>query len=136
MKLVGVEAEGMMACPCAQEMVRAHARERLAEEGIDAALAERGPGHRPGGHSQPAGPGPPPGGRRRPCEAEALVEIVEGAMSSENYDLLKRPDELHVVEKAHRRPRFVEDAVREMLGERPGTVPRRCPTTPTSTLAR
>lgn len=36
-------------------------------------------------------------------------------MSSENYDLLKRPDELFVVEKAHRRPRFVEDAVREML---------------------
>ena len=36
-------------------------------------------------------------------------------MSSENYDLLKRPDELFVVEKAHRHARFVEDAVREML---------------------
>jgi len=36
-------------------------------------------------------------------------------MSSENYALLKRPDELFVVEKAHRHPRFVEDAVREML---------------------
>ena len=28
-RLVGVEAEGMMACPCAQDMVRTHARERL-----------------------------------------------------------------------------------------------------------
>jgi MptA/FolE2 family GTP cyclohydrolase len=36
-------------------------------------------------------------------------------MSSENYDLLKRPDELFVVAKAHRHPRFVEDAVREMI---------------------
>ena len=41
MHLVGVEAEGMMACPCAQEMVRAHARERLTESGIDAAMADR-----------------------------------------------------------------------------------------------
>jgi GTP cyclohydrolase IV len=28
---------------------------------------------------------------------------------------MKRPDELHVVEQAHRRPRFVEDCVREMV---------------------
>ncbi len=54
-------------------------------------------------------------GTDRPLRAEDLVEIVETSMSSENYDLLKRPDELFVVEKAHRHPRFVEDAVREML---------------------
>ena len=36
-------------------------------------------------------------------------------MSSENYDLLKRPDELFVVAKAHRHPRFAEDAVREII---------------------
>ena len=30
-------------------------------------------------------------------------------------ELMKRPDERAVVEKAHRRPRFVEDCVREML---------------------
>jgi GTP cyclohydrolase I/GTP cyclohydrolase-4 len=29
---------------------------------------------------------------------------------------MKRADEVAVVEKAHRRPRFVEDCVREMLG--------------------
>jgi GTP cyclohydrolase IV len=48
-------------------------------------------------------------------EAEALLEIVEDAMSSEIYELMKRPDEVEVVEKAHRRPRFVEDCVREMV---------------------
>ena len=37
-------------------------------------------------------------------------------MSSEIYELMKRSDEAAVVEKAHRRPRFVEDCVREMVG--------------------
>jgi len=36
-------------------------------------------------------------------------------MSSENYALLKRPDELYIVNKAHNNPRFVEDVVREIL---------------------
>jgi GTP cyclohydrolase I/GTP cyclohydrolase-4 len=36
-------------------------------------------------------------------------------MSSEIYELMKRTDEAHVVEKAHRQPRFVEDCVREMV---------------------
>jgi len=36
-------------------------------------------------------------------------------MSSENYALLKRPDELYIVNKAHANPRFVEVVVREIL---------------------
>ncbi len=48
-------------------------------------------------------------------EASTLLEIVEASMSSEIYELMKRPDEVEVVEKAHRRPRFVEDCVREMV---------------------
>ena len=36
-------------------------------------------------------------------------------MSSEIYELMKRSDEVAVVEKAHARPRFVEDCVREMI---------------------
>jgi GTP cyclohydrolase-4 len=47
--------------------------------------------------------------------AENLVHIVEASMSSETYELLKRPDEFMVVNKAHHNPRFVEDVVREML---------------------
>ena len=49
-------------------------------------------------------------------DALRLVEIVEASMSSEIYELMKRSDEAAVVEKAHRRPRFVEDCVREMVG--------------------
>ena len=45
-------------------------------------------------------------------------------MSAPVYELLKRPDELFVVEHAHLRPRFVEDSVRVALDEpldaRPG----------------
>ena len=36
-------------------------------------------------------------------------------MSSEIYELMKRSDEVAVVEKAHLNPRFVEDCVREMI---------------------
>jgi GTP cyclohydrolase-4 len=44
-----------------------------------------------------------------------LVEIVESSMSSETYDLLKRPDEFFIVNKAHHNPKFVEDVVRGIL---------------------
>ena len=47
--------------------------------------------------------------------ADDLIAIVEDGMSSEIYELLKRPDELYVVDRAHRRPRFVEDSVRAMI---------------------
>ena len=56
-----------------------------------------------------------PEGCTESLEAEVLLEIVEASMSSEIYELMKRPDELQVVEKAHRHPRFVEDCVREMV---------------------
>jgi GTP cyclohydrolase-4 len=114
-RLVGVEAEGMMACPCAQDMVRTHARERLIGDGIDGAMADRVLELVPIATHNQRGRGRLMVGTDRPLRAEDLVEIVETSMSSENYDLLKRPDELFVVEKAHRHARFVEDAVREML---------------------
>jgi GTP cyclohydrolase-4 len=48
-------------------------------------------------------------------DARTLLAIAEASMSSEIYELMKRSDEVEVVEKAHRRPRFVEDCVREMI---------------------
>ena len=61
--------------------------------------------------------------------AEHLVEIVEQSMSSPVYELLKRPDELFVVEHAHLQPRFVEDSVRYRAAR------RRSSAIPTSTTA-
>src|SRR5438477_5713487 len=40
-RLIGVTAQGMTACPCAQELVAASARVRLAEEGFDEPDIER-----------------------------------------------------------------------------------------------
>ena len=56
-----------------------------------------------------------PEGCTAEIEAATLLRIVESSMSSEIYELMKRSDEAEVVEKAHRRPRFVEDCVREMI---------------------
>jgi GTP cyclohydrolase-4 len=122
-QLIGVEAEGMMACPCAQEMVRSQAEARLREQGLSPELTEQVLSLVPVATHNQRGRGRLLVGADRPLRAEDLVEIVEGAMSSENYDLLKRPDELFVVEKAHRHPRFVEDTVREMLRNFVNTYP-------------
>src|SRR5205085_448533 len=54
-------------------------------------------------------------GTAHQLNAERLVDIVESSMSSPAYELLKRPDELFVVEHAHVQPRFVEDSVRIAL---------------------
>ena len=45
-------------------------------------------------------------------------------MSAPIYDLLKRPDELFVVEHAHLQPRFVEDSVRHALRDALETLPQ------------
>jgi GTP cyclohydrolase IV len=118
--LVGVSATGMTACPCAQELVAARARERLAElEGFSAEQIERIFAQVPVATHNQRGLGTLYIGCLENCDAEidakTLLAIVEGSMSSEIYELMKRSDEVEVVEKAHRRPRFVEDCVREML---------------------
>ncbi|HWX44787.1 MAG TPA: GTP cyclohydrolase MptA [Solirubrobacteraceae bacterium] len=118
--MVGVAATGITACPCAQELVAARARERLAvEEGFSAEQIERILAQVPVATHNQRGLGTLQIGCLEGCEAEidakSLLEIVEGSMSSEIYELMKRSDEVEVVEKAHRRPRFVEDCVREMV---------------------
>ena len=118
-RLVGVEAQGMTACPCAQELVAERSRERLEADGFSDDEIARIFEHVPVATHNQRGIGTLHVGCPESCgegvEAERLLEIVEAAMSSEIYELMKRPDEVEVVEKAHRRPRFVEDCVREML---------------------
>ena len=113
--IVGAEADGLTVCPCAQGMVREHSRERLLEEGFSPEQAERVLNAIPIASHNQRGRGTLLIGTEYEVRAENLVEIIESAMSSETYDLLKRPDEFFVVNKAHHRPRFVEDVVREML---------------------
>ena len=141
-RLVGVAAQGMTACPCAQQLVgaaraRAAARRRASAsdeiERIFDAVPRRDP--------QPARPrhaatSARPRARRSRSTRRTLLAIVEDSMSSEIYELMKRVDEVAVVEKAHRRPRFVEDCVREMIGGVRRAARRRSPTTRSCRRAR
>ncbi len=117
--VTGVQAQGMTACPCAQEMVSDVARERLKARGyspeqvaeiIDvvpiATHNQRGIGTLWIGGVEGMDP---------EIDARELLRLVESSMSSEIYELMKRPDELAVVVAAHDNPRFVEDCVREMI---------------------
>ncbi len=117
--LVGVAAQGITACPCAQELVGAAARERLAADGFSADEIDRILAAVPVATHNQRGLGTLYIGCVEDCTAELdaadLLAIVEGSMSSEIYELMKRSDEAAVVEKAHRRPRFVEDCVREAV---------------------
>jgi GTP cyclohydrolase I/GTP cyclohydrolase-4 len=114
-RLVGVEATGINACPCAQGLVRGRASERLLGAGFDAGDVERILELVPLATHNQRGQGTLLVGTAERLNAETLVEIVEHSMSSPVYELLKRPDELFVVEHAHLRPRFVEDSVRVAL---------------------
>jgi GTP cyclohydrolase IV len=118
-RTVGVSATGMTACPCAQEMVAARARERLAAEDFSAEQIDRIFESMPLATHNQRGLATLQIGCTEDCateiEATTLLEIAESSMSSEIYELMKRSDEVAVVEKAHRRPRFVEDCVREMI---------------------
>ena len=119
-RLVGVRAQGMTACPCAQTLVegalaRAAARRTASRRTRSSASSRRSPSPR----TTSAGSARCTSAARRTATPtstpQALLAIVEDSMSSEIYELMKRSDEGAVVEKAHRRPRFVEDCVREMV---------------------
>ena len=116
-RIVGVEATGINACPCAQGLVRESSRERLEEAGFDSDEVERILELVPLATHNQRGRGTLYVGTDESVNAEQLVRIVEGSMSAPVYGLLKRPDELHVVEQAHAHARFVEDSVRLALAE-------------------
>jgi GTP cyclohydrolase I/GTP cyclohydrolase-4 len=114
-RVIGVEATGINACPCAQGMVRGAAAERLLEAGFEDGDVERILELVPLATHNQRGRGTLLVGTESSINAERLVDIVEASMSSPVYELLKRPDELFVVEHAHLQPRFVEDSVRIAL---------------------
>ena len=118
-RLSGVTAQGMTACPCAQTLVQASSRERLLADGFGDDEIERIFEAVPVATHNQRGLGTLYVGCPEGCvidiDARRLLAIVEDSMSSEIYELMKRSDEGAVVEKAHRRPRFVEDCVREMI---------------------
>jgi GTP cyclohydrolase-4 len=114
-RVVGVEVEGMTVCPCAQDMVRSHSKKLLIDEGFKVEEAEKIVGLIPLASHNQRGRGTLLIGTDQTVRAEHLVHVLEASMSSETYELLKRPDEFFVVNKAHQNPMFTEDVVREVF---------------------
>jgi GTP cyclohydrolase I/GTP cyclohydrolase-4 len=115
----------MTACPCAQQLVVRRSRDRLAADGFtDDAIARILEAVPVATHNQ-RGLGTLQVGLPEDCDTDVdaaeLLAIVEASMSSETFELMKRSDEVAAVERAARRPRFVEDCVREAIR---GTIER------------
>ncbi|WP_019177554.1 GTP cyclohydrolase MptA [Methanomassiliicoccus luminyensis] len=105
-KMIGVQAIGMTACPCAMETVRelykgsvvfdddlpviTHNQRNVATVMIEVP-------------------------EELDVEANDLLDVVEASFSSPTFELLKRADEAKVVLNAHQNPKFVEDVVRAVL---------------------
>jgi GTP cyclohydrolase-4 len=105
-RMIGAQAIGMTACPCAMETIRDSVKGNVAIQGDFPVISHNQrnvstlmievPGH---------------------CEVEAndLIDILERSFSSPTFEILKRSDEAAVVINAHRNPKFVEDVVRDIL---------------------
>jgi GTP cyclohydrolase I/GTP cyclohydrolase-4 len=117
--MLGVSAQGITTAPYAQAALHARARERLAADGFSESEIARVLDRVPVATHDQLGVGTLHLGCPEDCALEfdvaALLAIVEGAMSSEIFELMKRSDEAAVVERAHRRPRTVDDCVRVMI---------------------
>jgi GTP cyclohydrolase IV len=122
-RAVGVEATGINACPCAQGLVRNRASERLLEAGFESDDVDKILELVPIATHNQRGRGTLFVGTSMRIDAEELVTIVQRSMSSPIFELLKRADELFVVEHAHLQPRFVEDSVRFALSDVLATYP-------------
>lgn len=118
---LGVSATGMTACPCAQNLVRDAARARLEAAGFDDDAIARAFGALPVATHNQRSTGvlevtvPGDGAVTAIADPLELATLVRGSMSAQVHELLKRDDELAVVEAAHADPRFVEDCVRALL---------------------
>lgn len=112
---IGVEVSGMTACPCAQELTKSRATDKLKESFNEEQIKiifdiVPFPTHNQRGKAfiklQVTDDFSP--------SIDGLIEIARESMSYQLYEILKREDELKVVEEIHRNPRFVEDVVRFM----------------------
>jgi len=107
-KMIGAQAIGMTACPCAMETIRDSIKGNVImiddfpvishnQRNISTLMIEV------------------PG--RNEVEANDLIDVLEQSFSSPTFEILKRSDEATVVINAHKNPKFVEDVVRDILAK-------------------
>jgi len=115
-RMIGAEVTGITACPCAQNIMKELASNKLRDLDIDeekiAAFLDEIP---MASHNQ-RGKGylmiETDDDQR--VELEDIINVLKDSMSARIFELLKRGDESYVVFSAHKNARFVEDCVREM----------------------
>jgi len=115
-KMVGAEVIGITACPCAQEISRDKAIAELKKLHVDNEIIYKFLEKVPTVTHNQRGRGIitiEVSGVNK-VSINSIINIIENSMSSSIYELLKRNDEAHLVETAHKNPKFVEDCVRTM----------------------
>lgn len=124
LRTIGVEVSGMSACPCAMETVRKLLSEELSERGASPEQIK----------VLELIPVPTHNQKNRVelylsskdgviMDADELIDIVERNLSSPTYEILKRMGEAKLVLEAHRKPKFVEDIVRDIIDDLLGSHP-------------
>lgn len=117
---LGVDVEGMTACPCAQELVRDYAESVIRRRAEEFSLSEETirkildlvP---LASHSQRCKGTLTVEVKDGSIDVYELVKVVEDSMSGTIHDVLKRPDEASLVRLAHLNPLFVEDVARLIM---------------------
>jgi GTP cyclohydrolase-4 len=116
---VGAEAVGMTACPCAMETCRAELLKEFPLLG-DPRLADLPiVSHNQRNRTRLVFEL----GEAATVEVDEMIDAIEAAQSSPTFAILKREDEARVVIDAHRRPKFVEDVLRDLLASLPTRFP-------------
>ena len=115
-RTIGVEVAGMTTCPCVQQIMYEKAEEELLKLDVSKMAIKKFLKNIPMATHNQRGHGSIfiEIGDSHKVNIEKLIGIIKSSMSSQTYELLKRSDEVFVVELAHKNPRFVEDCVRIM----------------------
>ncbi|MDI6888333.1 MAG: GTP cyclohydrolase MptA [Methanocellales archaeon] len=115
-KTVGVEVVGMTACPCVQEIMREKAKSELQKLNVPEKTINTFLDKIPMATHNQRGKGSISieVHDEHDVRMEKLIDMIKNSMSSQIYELLKRPDEVFVTEMAHKNPKFAEDCVRLM----------------------
>lgn len=115
-KSIGAEVTGITACPCAQNIMKEIAHNKLIELGIEEEKINEFLREVPMATHNQRGQGflSIETDDDQKVDLEKIISVLKDSMSARIYELLKRGDESHVVFSAHMNARFVEDCVREM----------------------
>ncbi|HMK47383.1 MAG TPA: GTP cyclohydrolase MptA [Methanocella sp.] len=125
-KTIGAKVTAMTACPCAQEISRESAFNKLKALGVNDAVIDEFLMDMPMPTHNQRGIGTimiESDGNVK-ISIEKIIQVIENSMSSQMYELLKREDEKFVVNTAHKNPKFVEDCVRAMAKNLVMTFPK------------